>query len=642
MSAAPSPPPELVTLTVDGRAVSVPAGTLVWDACEKAGVFVPVYCAHKKMDPVAVCRMCLIEVGTMPKLQPACATVVQEGMEVRTTTDRVQRFRQGNMEFLLLNHPLDCPVCDRGGECDLQDFAQRYGPPRSRTAITGKVHFDKARPLSDRIMLDQERCILCWRCVRYCDEITGDRAIVLQERAVHTVVDTFEGRPLTGPFQGNLPEVCPVGALTHTAYRFRSRPWDLQRTPSVCPGCSYGCTVGIDSRDKAVVRFVSQDNPDVDDSWLCDRGRYGFPELNRQDRVLTAELSLEGPVRAVGALEAVGAAARALAGVLERHDPDQVACLGTPQMTNEEAFCLQWLGRDVIGTPHLDHQLEPWPDLAPDEFRLAIRELEDCDTVVVLGERPEAATPVLTLRLYKAERKRGRQVLRIAADADPTELAGRVRDRGRVGVVAHEADRDRARAVATALAAANGSVHRLTLTEGMNGRGCKDLGLLPGLGPGYRRLDRAGMHGRAILAAAAEGRLRALVVVGPNPEMEQDPAYAAAIARVPLVVALTPVRGLLSRHAQALLPGRTMAEKQGTVTSSEGRVQRIRVALQPRIGAPPPELRLLVELGRSLGGTWESAPLATPAFDVICDAVPAYRGTRGGLRAAWPGTGGAA
>ncbi len=636
MTAEVQPGPQPVTLTVDGRAVAVEPGTLVWDACEKAGVFVPVYCAHRKMEPVAVCRMCLVEIGTMPKLQPACATVVQEGMEVRTQTDRVRRFREGNMEFLLVNHPLDCPVCDRGGECDLQDFAQRYGPPRSRVPITGKVHFDKARALSDKITLDQERCILCWRCVRYCDEITGDRSIVLQERAVHTVIDTFEGRPLTGEFQGNLPEVCPVGALTHTAYRFRARPWDLQRTVSICPGCSYGCTLGVDSRDDEVVRFVSQDNPEVDDSWLCDRGRYSFPELNRSDRIRAAELRLEGPLRQVPALEATAAAARALALVVEQSGPGAVAVLGTPAMTNEEAFALQWLARGVIGTPHLDHQLAEWPGLDPVEFRLAVADLERCDTVLVLGERPELATPVLSLRLYKAERKRGREVRRVAADPDPAELARTVRDRQLVGVVAHEGDRDAALRVAAALAPVNREVRRLTLTEGMNGRGCKDLGLLPDLGPGYVAAPAAGMGGRAILGAAAAGRLRALVVVGPNPELEADPAFEAACQRVALLVGVTTVPGVLSRHAHALIPGRTAVEKAGTVTSSEGRVQPVRVALQPRFGTPPPELRLLVEIGRELGGRWTGEPRATPTFAAIEAALPAYRGTRGGLRAAWP------
>ena len=222
-----------VALTIDGRAVHVPRGTLVLDAATTAGIHIPIYCAHPKMDPVAVCRMCLINIEKTPKLQPACATLVADGMVVSTQNPVVDKAREGVLEFLLMNHPLDCPVCDRGGECDLQDFAFRYGPGTSRFPITEKVHFDKAVALSDRIELDQERCILCWRCVRYYDEITGEKELVLQERGVQTLIATFDGQPLTSAFQGNLPEICPVGALTHRQYRFKARPWDLVRTSSV-------------------------------------------------------------------------------------------------------------------------------------------------------------------------------------------------------------------------------------------------------------------------------------------------------------------------------------------------------------------------------------------------------------------------
>jgi NADH-quinone oxidoreductase subunit G len=235
--ATPSPPPDdgLVGVSIDGRQVRVPKGTLVLDASTEVGIHIPIYCAHAKMEPVAVCRMCLVHVEKMPKLQPACATYVSEGMVVTTDRADVAKTREGMLEFLLLNHPLDCPVCDRGGECDLQDFAFRYGPPSSRFPVTEKVHFNKALALSDRIELDQERCILCWRCTRYYDEITGEKELVLQERGVHTLINTFDGQPLKSDFQGNLPEICPVGALTHRQYRFKARPWDLQRTKGVCP-----------------------------------------------------------------------------------------------------------------------------------------------------------------------------------------------------------------------------------------------------------------------------------------------------------------------------------------------------------------------------------------------------------------------
>ena len=269
-----------VGISIDGRELRVPKGTLVLDAATEAGIHIPIYCAHPKMEPVAVCRMCLVNIEKFPKPQPACATVAGDGMVVRTNIPEVTKLREGMLEFLLLNHPLDCPVCDRGGECDLQDFTFRYGPGISRFPITEKVHFKKAVPLSEHIELDQERCILCWRCVRYYDEITGEKEIVLQQRGVDTLVATFDDRQLESKFQGNLPEVCPVGALTHRKYRFVSRPWDLQRTASVCPECSYGCNINVDSRDFEVRRFASRDNPLVDDMWLCDRGRYSFDRWN--------------------------------------------------------------------------------------------------------------------------------------------------------------------------------------------------------------------------------------------------------------------------------------------------------------------------------------------------------------------------
>ena len=629
---------ELVTVSVDGRVVEVMPGTLVWDACEKAGVFVPVYCAHKKLEPVAVCRMCLVEVEGIPKMQPACATRVAPGMVIRTQTEQVRKFRDGNLEFLLLNHPLDCPVCDRGGECDLQDFTQRFGPGRSRSSITEKVHFDKAVKLSDKIMLDQERCILCWRCVRYYEEITGEREIVLQERGVHTVVDTFERRPLQSQFQGNLPEVCPVGALTHTKYRFRARPWDLRRTASVCSHCSYGCSIFIDAREDQIARYASNDNPDVDDSWLCDRGRYSFPEMNRPDRVVNPEARVGGIRQTVSYKDAVARAAGALLRIRADFGGSSVGVLGSPRMTNEEAFVLQWLARAVIGTPHLDHLLEPLEQISPEQFRLSIAGLEECDTVVVIGDLPERLTPVLTLRLYKAANKRGRHVLRVPASFAVAPVVRQLPATGRVGIVAAQADRVVAMELRAKVASARREALVLTITEAVNSRGCQDLGLLPNLGPGYRPVAQPGLSGRRLLEAAVEGRLKALVVVGDGAPFESEGLFEEALSKVDVAVAVAPWQGVASRHATVLLPGRTIVEKAGTVTSTEGRVQRVRTAVGPKF-AFPSDLRILRDLASGLGSDLGVEPLAGPVFDLLAEAVPAYKGCQAGLRARWePGS----
>jgi NADH-quinone oxidoreductase subunit G len=622
---------ELLPVSVDGRTVDVAPGSLVWDACEKAGIYVPVYCAHKKMEPVAVCRMCLIEVEGMPKLQPACSTRVADGMVVRTNTEQVRKFREGNLEFLLVNHPLDCPVCDRGGECDLQDFTLRYGPGKTRTEIGEKVHFDKAVKLSDKIVLDQERCILCWRCVRYYEEITGEREIVLQQRGVHTLVDTFEGRQLESEFQGNLPEICPVGALTHEKYRFQARPWDLRRTASVCPKCSYGCNIFIDAREDQVARFASNDNPDVDDSWLCDKGRYSFPELNRPERVLNPEARLAGARQTVSYQDAVARAAGALLRVRGDHGPEAIAFLGTTQVTNEEAFLLQWLGRTVVGTPNLDHRLSPLPQLAPDQFSLGIAEIEECEAVVVLGDEPELSDPVLTLRLFKAANKLGRQVLRESLDGDPEQLASGLAGKALVGIVAHQDQRQAALGLSARLTLQGTASKVLTIVDGMNARGCQDMGLTPSVLPGYRAAPTGGRDGGEILKAAASGAVRALVVVGQG--WDGEPAFEDALSRVEVLVGITPFVGSLSRHASVLLPGRTIAEKAGTVTNTEGRIQRVRPGVQPRF-AFPSDLRVLGDMARGMGADLGVQPLAGPVYELISQAVPGYRGSVG-LRPDW-------
>jgi len=636
--AAAQPEDGLVGVSIDGRDVRVSKNTLVLDAATAAGIHIPIYCAHPKMDPVAVCRMCLVQIEKMPKQQPACATVVQEGMVVHTNTDAVAKTREGMLEFLLLNHPLDCPVCDRGGECDLQDFAYRYGPETSRFPITDKVHFDKAVPLSDKIELDQERCILCWRCVRYYDEITGEKELVLQQRGVHTSIATFESRPLSSDFQGNLPEVCPVGALTHRQYRFKARPWDLQRTKSVCPECSYGCNVNIDSRDFEVKRFASRDNPFVDDMWLCDRGRYSATSWNDTTRVRRSVVRHKsGDTREVQPAEAVAIAADRLRKIVDEHGATAVGVLASPASSNEELWLLQRIARELLGTPHLDHQLDAFPGLSAEEHALAIAEIEDCAAVVVLGAEPEANAPVLTLRLHKAERKSGARILRVAADADPAQLARDLTGLALVGVVADETNRARAAEVAAALARGNTAVKRLTVTRGPNGRGAKDLGVLPNLLPGYQAAPGAGKTGREILQAAANGQIKALVMLGGG--WLADAAgdlMANAIRAADLVLAIETRPGVVADNASIVIPGHAFVEKAGSVTNTEGRVQRIRQALPPATQTPL-ETHILTMLATQLGGTDWGQSDVTSVNRALRDAVPAYARAGNGGRALFDG-----
>ena len=637
--AAPQQPDDgLVGVVIDGREVRVAKGTLVLDAATDAGIHIPIYCAHPKMDPVAVCRMCLVQIEKFPKQQPACATVVQDGMVVHTATDAVAKTREGMLEFLLLNHPLDCPVCDRGGECDLQDFAFRYGPETSRFPITDKVHFDKAVVLSDKIELDNERCILCWRCTRYYDEITGEKEIVLVQRGVNTAVGTFNGEPLQSQFQGNLPEICPVGALTHRQYRFKARPWDLQRTKSVCPECSYGCNVSIDSRDFEVKRFASRDNPYVDDMWLCDRGRYSATSWNDTTRVRRSVIRHKsGDTREVQPAEAIASAATQLRRVIEEHGPSAVGFLASPQSTNEELWLFQRIARELVGTPHIDHQLEAFPGLSGSEHELGIAEIEQCNAVVVLGPEPEQNAPVLSLRLYKAATKRNVRVHRVNADADAVQLSRDITGLEQVGVIADETNRAHAAEVAAGLERGNALVKRLTVTRGVNGRGAKDLGVLPNLLPGYVAAPGAGKTGREILQAAAGGQIKALVMLGGGYLADAaGELMQTAVRSAEVVLAFETRPGVVADNAGFVIPGHAYVEKAGSVTNVEGRVQRIRQALPPAT-ATPLETFTLMMLATALGAEDWGPSDVLDVNRALLAAVPAYRTAGNGGRAMFAG-----
>src|SRR2546423_2409062 len=479
-----------VTLTVNGQSVTVPKGTLILDAAKSVGIDIPIFCSHPKMAPVAVCRMCLVEVEKMPKLQPACAVYVAEGMVVKTTTDQVGRYQKGVLEFLLINHPLDCPICDKGGECPLQDQTFQYGPGASRFEFQ-KAHFDKAVPLSDKIVLDRERCILCWRCTRFSEEISGERELALIQRGVHTIIGTFNDEPAQSNYQGNWTEICPVGALTSRQYRFLSRPWDLDRTASVCPGCSMGCNIQIDARSNRIGRFQSRENAAVDDSWLCDFGRFSFPNFQRTGQ--------ERPrVRRNGSLEEVSydeAIAFAVDGL--KRAAGQTAGWASPSDTNEELLLFRRLFRDVLRSQHLDHRSATVVGAETGDMTLSIADIERLDHAIVLGGQDVIdAAPVLHLRLFKSQRK-GVNVIQVgvgetkkAFDAIPAEAQA-------VGVLATESNKKAAVELQDRLERkVKGSVRRLVVTTGPNGRGAKDLGILPHLGPGDAPLNgRAGKGG---------------------------------------------------------------------------------------------------------------------------------------------------
>src|SRR5881398_2032538 len=286
---------EIVTLTIDGREISVPKGTGLVETALATGIQIPVFCYEPRLGPpVGACRMCLVEVEGMPKLQASCTLTAQDGMVVRTarTSAQAAEGQNSTLEFILVNHPLDCPVCDKGGECPLQDLTFRYGPGSSRMQFPKRT-FEKPIPISPLIALDRERCILCYRCTRFSEGVAEDGQLVARDRGASSIIATFEDEPYRAPFSGNVIELCPVGALTSTQYRFEARPWEIQNVPTVCGLCPVGCNITATTREGKVKRILSRNHPEIDEGWLCDKGRFAFTQLYARDRV-------RDPLRRVG------------------------------------------------------------------------------------------------------------------------------------------------------------------------------------------------------------------------------------------------------------------------------------------------------------------------------------------------------
>jgi NADH-quinone oxidoreductase subunit G len=387
----PAPPSDLVTVTIDDRVVQVPKGTLVVEAAKLAGIEIPVFCYHPKLKPVGACRMCLVEIEKMPRLQTACTSPVADGMIVRSKSDNAIAAQNGVIELLLANHPLDCPICDKGGECPLQDNTFKYGLGVSRFTEE-KRHKDKAFVLSDRIVLDRERCIMCYRCTRFQDEIAGDGALAAIDRGGYSEIGVLDGETFDSPFSGNTIELCPVGALTSRQYRFKARPWDLQRTASVCAGCSVGCNMEIHARDGQILRLIGQDNREVNDGWLCDFGRWDtLPALPERR-------AIEPLVRQGGGLVPTTWDA-AYARAVELLQGGPAGLLASPALTSEAI----WVFADALRAALPNAAAGFWP-LAAGAWPLkgSIKDLPRAKTVVLVGLDPWVDVPVLALWLRKA------------------------------------------------------------------------------------------------------------------------------------------------------------------------------------------------------------------------------------------------
>jgi NADH-quinone oxidoreductase subunit G len=581
--------------------------------------------------------MCVVEIEKQPKLATACTVTVQDGMVVHTESPEVLKAREGVLEFLLINHPLDCPVCDKGGECDLQDFAFYHGTGKSRF-IDEKLKYPKPVPLSDRILLDMERCILCERCVRFFDEITEEGQLVLLNRGVHTMIGTFNGEAMDSNFQGNIMELCPVGALTSADWRFSARPWDMRSTPSVCHGCAVGCNVQVQTRDDRLVRYMSRENPHIDDGWLCDRGRYGFHFVHGAGRVLQPRVGRGDAARPATLADAVAAAAERLQTVVQVGGPQGVGAIASPNATNEELFLFQRWVREVIGTPNIDHRtVLDTTTPGPRDFTLAIDDFASRQVVFILGGQATLdVAPILELRLKQARRRggtrlvldKGRAVSRLIAELGDEDRS--------VGIIAPDGMLEDAITLQSVAQESGREASRLTVLPAANSRGAADLGLLPDMLPGYQPCGvSSGLGTWEMLEAATAGRLRALIVMGPaaGPAFYENALFQRALGAVELLIALDITEGPALQAADVILPLHSFAEKDGTFTNLEGRVQRVRQALPPLVKTPP-DWKLFQDLANRWEAGWSYEQPADVMRDIIA-AVPAYGVGKAGDRTRW-------
>src|SRR3982075_1291006 len=418
-----------VNLTIDGHMITVPSGTLIVEPAKTVGIEIPVFCYHHKLDPVGACRLCLVDFSPgPPRPQTACTTPVAEGMVVRTQSAMAVAARADILEFELVNPPLDCPVCDKGGECPLQDFTFRHGYPTSRVAAP-RLHFQKPIPLSDRIALDRERCVLCYRCTRYYDEVAWEQELTVEQRGVESYIASQFDQPLQSVFSGNIIDLCPVGALTSRVWRFESRPWDMDHTASVCSRCAVGCSVTLWQRRNQLVRVTSHENDEIDEGWICDRGRFEYTHVNDPTRLRVPTVN---GAKATWA-DAVTALARGIQG-----KGDKLGISLPQDLTNEEAFLFRrMLDGPLRGARVKMHGRTALPPPSGDQ--LMIKDIDTARVIIIVASDTENDVPIVNLRVKKAVSKRGAKLIVIHPDGvDLDRHHGTVHIRNEAGAAATE------------------------------------------------------------------------------------------------------------------------------------------------------------------------------------------------------------
>jgi NADH-quinone oxidoreductase subunit G len=671
-----------VTFSLNGQQITTPAGTLVIEAAKRQGVEVPSFCYYPGLALQAACRMCLVEVEKMPKLQTACTLVATEGMVVKSDTPQVHKARKDMIEFLLSNHPLDCPVCDKGGECELQDMTFRYGLDHSRFTEE-KLHYPEEK-WSPLVYYDAPRCIMCFRCVRVCDEGMDVKALGVGARGVHSVIIPNEPGQLACEECGMCIDICPVGALTSGTYRYQTRPWEMTYVPNPCTHCSNGCKTTLSVRNNEILRANNRDGSGINGEFLCGKGRFGFDFTNNAERIRQPLVRRNGKLEPASWEDALEEVARRLKQVRDQHGANAIGVIGSNHTTNEENYLLSRFARATLGTNNIDHhRTADYVGLAAalgPKYKDSLATMGDvytAQTILLIGndvtnQNPLVAWQIRTgvrhhgTRLYvingqesKIHRKAA-QVVQLPKGGERAALRWLTHAEGQFDEpttealvrlkAALEAEKDvlilfgadiqgaAIRDLVSFAARLGGQTRFMALGDYSNSRGAADMGVLPDRLPGYAQVSDAserarfgkiwggvelptapGLTARQMMEAAVSGKLKALYVIGANPVKTFSVAQPDKLAGLELLVVHEMFLTETAQRADVVLPAASSYEKDGTLTNTAGEVQMTHRSIDPQ--GPRSDFDLIRILSHQLGMLGVGSPIRLRTPEAAFDEI---------------------